>query len=343
LREAHGLLAKERSGQRDVYSPLSRVQLEIGTPLAASHLRYRARVEDEGQVRSMTLSPTALGQLARMAGVPGSFLERVPPALGLKLLRCLLDVYAGSEDKTCLLRLKEEKDTPVIRAVLPPSFVRISDRELLEDLEHAIDRSLTITHLGISNDVFAIRVVFDDEVVEVGTRRRRDPAMAGLDLRSSETGVCPLQVRRLLYRQVCENGMTSLAESQKMLRKRMSRFDRGEFRRVLREAAQESVSHGQEMASRLRASRSDMVKNPQLEVQRIFRNYKLGSPRSDRARWVVNEVLQSATLFGFGRFELVQAFTAVARGLEHDRRLQWEDAMTDYLLSGANRTEIPAA
>ena len=41
LRDAHALLQRERANQRDIYSPLSRVGLEIGRPLGRPHLRYR--------------------------------------------------------------------------------------------------------------------------------------------------------------------------------------------------------------------------------------------------------------------------------------------------------------
>lgn len=334
FREAHHLLAKERTGLRDLYSPLSRMRLEIGSPLAPAHLRYRACVEDDGRTRTMALTPTALGQLAGMAGIPAPFLERVPPALGLRLLRSLLEVAAGEEDRSCLLRLREGREgtAPSIRAVLPASFVRISDRELLEDLERAVERPATIVNLQVTADLFSIRVVFADDVADVGMARHPDPTMPGLDLRSSETGVYPLQIRRLVFRQVCANGMTGLAESQKLLRRRMTRFDRGEFRVAVREAAEESVRFGREMAGRLRVSRGQVVEDPRSEIARIFRTYRLGSPRSDKARWVAAEVLQNVSLFGVGRFELVQAFTAVARGLEHERRVLWEDAMADYLM-----------
>jgi hypothetical protein len=186
FREAHHLLGRERSGQRDVYSPLSRMRLEIGEPLAPPHLRYRARVEDEGRTRAMSLTPTALGQLAGMAGIPASFMERVPPALGLRLLRSLLEVSAGEEDRACLLRLKEG-DPPVVRAVLPPSFVRISDCELLDDLESAVERPATIVNLDVPPDVFSIRVVFADESTNVGTRRDPDPTTGWSSGRSART------------------------------------------------------------------------------------------------------------------------------------------------------------
>ena len=343
FQEAHRILRKERSGQRDVYCPLSKIGFEMGAPMGPVHERYEARIEDEGKTRTLALAPTAVAQLSAVAGVPRYFLERVPPALGLKLFRCMLDVAAGEKDPTYLLRLQEGR-SPKIRAMLPASFVRISDRELLEDLERSTaGRPLTITNLYVSEDVFSIRTVFSEEVTDIGTSRHPDPMMPGLDLRASETGVYPLQVRRLVFREVCSNGVTSISDMHKVYRKRMASFDRAEFRAGLRAGVEESIQFGKDVTERLTVARTDTLHDTSIEVARVFRKYKLGSPRGERARWVTAELLRNASLFGVGKFELVQAFTGVARGLEHDNRLRWEDAMADYLLTSVGSGDVPSA
>ena len=43
------------------------------------------------------------------------------------------------------------------------------------------------------------------------------------------------------------------------------------------------------------------------------------------------ELAPSRSLFGVHRFDLVQAFTATARGLEHKDRMRLEDAMGAYV------------
>jgi hypothetical protein len=330
--DVHRVLEKERAGQSDLYCPLSRMHLRGGSSLAPVHDRYQVDLDCDGRARSMALAPTALNHLCGFAGIPYSFLERVPSALGLKLLRCLLEMASGDEDRAFLFRLKEAR-TPRIRAILPASFVRISDRELLEDVEHSLDRPAVIMNLAITADLFSLRVVFPGEGMELGYG---DPAMPGLDLQSSETGLHPLQVRRVLFRQVCANGMTSLTDSQKLLQKRMTRFDRDEFRAAVRQGAAEAVGYGSEMAERLRTARTEFLKDPASEIERLFTNYKLGSPRGDRAQWVANALVRDLPLFGVGRFEVVQAFTAVARGLEHEHRVKWEDAMSDYVANGGS-------
>jgi hypothetical protein len=328
--DVHRVLERERAGQSDVYCPLSRMHLRGGSSLAPVHDRYHVDLDADGRVRPLALTPTALSQLCGLAGVPYGFLDRVPAALGLKLLRCLLETSAGDEDRAFLFRLKDAR-TPRVRAILPSSFVRTSDRELLEDLEGALDRPAMVTNLAISGDLFSLRVVFPGEGMQLGYD---DPAMPGLDLQSSETGVYPLQVRRVLFRMVCSNGMTSLTEAQKLLRKRMTRFDRGEFRAAVRQGAAEAVGYGRTMAERMREARTQFLKDPASEIERLFTTYRLGSPRGDRAQWVASALVRELPLFGAGRFEVVQAFTEVAKGLEHENRVKWEDAMSDYVTTG---------
>ena len=88
------------------------------------------------------------------------------------------------------------------------------------------------------------------------------------------------------------------------------------------------------MVTRLRDARQAYVADPASEVARIFRRYRLGSPKGKAGRWVVDELLRRGTLFGVERFDLVQAFTAVARDLDHATRLKFEDAMGAYVLQG---------
>jgi hypothetical protein len=333
--DVHRILDRERAGQSDLYCPLSRMRLRGGPSLAPLHDRYQVDLDCDGRTRSLALAPTALANLCGLAGVPYGFLERVPGALGLNLLRCLLETSVGEEDRAFLFRLKEAR-VPRVRAILPASFVRISDRDLLDDLEQSVEQPATVTNLAISGDLFSLRLVFPGEGLELGAS---DRAMPGLDLQSSETGVYPLQVRRVLFRQVCSNGVTSLAESHKLLRRRMTRFDRAEFRAAVRQGVAEAVGYGREMAERMREARTEFLKDPTAEIERLFTTYKLGSPRGDRAQWVAGALVRDLPLFGVGRFEVVQAFTEVAKGLEHENRLKWEDAMSDYVTTGGSPGE----
>ena len=66
----------------------------------------------------------------------------------------------------------------------------------------------------------------------------------------------------------------------------------------------------------------------------IFRHFRLGNPAGRIGEWVAAEIMQNDTLFGVSRWSICQSFSAIARGLDHARRMLIEDAMGSYLMRG---------
>lgn len=341
LRHVRRALETERHGHGMFYGPLSRARLAAGDSLAPVHDRYRLRHADSGSERELGFTPHALGQLAAFAGVPMPFLERLPLALGIAVLRGLVAARCVAGDSSFLFRVRDGSP-PRIRAILPGTAPVVHDLEVFDDVASVVPETVSASHVAVSEDVFHLRVLLRDVALELGDAARPDEGMPGLDIRSSETGRYPLQVRAVVFRKVCSNGLTIMTASRKLFVGEGSSFDRLRFREALQMTLETSVSRGRDLADRLRSSRSDYVKDPGREIRSLFRQHRLGNPRSEPARWVAAELLRGASLFGVSRFEVVQAFTAVARGLEHDLRLRWEDAMAAYLLDGKRPGEDAA-
>ena len=96
----------------------------------------------------------------------------------------------------------------------------------------AVDTDLRVVNLKIDEDLFCLRTVFGD-ALNLGTAHRPDSAFAGIDVVSSETGCSPLEVRHVLVRMVCANGMTRLSQGPSSGKARYTRLDREAFRNVL--------------------------------------------------------------------------------------------------------------
>ncbi len=323
-------LGNERAHQRDLYARLSETDLDVADPLAPLERRYRLRVRRRERNEELGVSETALGQLCGIAGVPAQFLERAPASVGLDVMRSMLRLAQEGDDRQHLLRVKDGR-SPRLRAVLPSSYVRLDDLDVLSEVERSAGEGwANAVNVWITDDLFALRLVAGQEV-NLGTLQRPDPTRAGIDVVSSETGVRPLEIRSVLFRQVCANGMTRLVDSHRELRTRYARGDRAALREVLRTAVDRAVNEGTQAAARLAAARSQYVEDPLRELEEILRRYRLGSIRGRIGRWVVEEVLRDQTLFGTTRFAIVQAFTAAARGLDYPSRVRFEDAMGAYL------------
>jgi hypothetical protein len=334
LDHLEGVLRRERAEQQDVYAPLSRMRLDVRNPLAPIGERYQVALAGEKSRSPALLTPTSLTQVCQIAGVPSVFHERAPAALGLKSLRAMLDIASESADRQFLFRMKTGK-TATLRAVLPQSYVRFDDVDVLAELRAAAaGEELRAAVTTIDPDTLFVRVVRGARI-ELGTQMHSDPALAGIDIITSETGRRPLEVRQVLFRVACANGLTWVSDHQKKLKTRYTRMDRPTFQHVLRATLDGCFHHAGTMATRLAGTRRIHAKDPVEEIERIFERYRLGSAKGRIGRWVIGEVAKNVTLFGVQRFDIVQAFTAVARGLLPDDRLKIEDAMGAYMLHGA--------
>jgi len=334
LSRVEDVLRDARSEQHDVYAPLSEIRPGIRDPLAPLEDRFCVSIGASAGTKPVGLSPNALEQLCGLAGVPPNFLERVPTSLALKLLRSCLETTEHSDGRRFLLRLKTS-GPPRLRAILPQSYVRFDDLDVFKELRAAAEgRDFKAVRVNITDDVLFLRLAKED-ALNLGPRQQPDPALAGIDLITSETGAHKLELRHCLLRLVCENGLTTMASAGKAFRSRFSSIERELLQEAFRKTLEDSIRKGSEIAARLAQTRSSYIQDPRAELEAIFRKYKLGTTRGRIGRWVVQEVLRNLSMFGVAKFDLIQAFTAVARGLEHAARTRIEDAMGSYLVAGS--------
>ncbi len=324
-------LRKERAGCTDVYVPLQRVKVDIRDPNAEVVKRYQVQLAGEDITAPIAFTDTSLRQFGRTVGVPPHIIDRLPPALGLKVLRCMLEVTHEKRPQSFLLRLKARQHGVTLRALLPGSYVRFDDAQVVQAVgTHLGAEKVKVIGLAITDDILTVRVIAPEEH-NLGPSRQRDAGFAGLDIRSSETGRYALEVRELFWRLLCDNGVTRLVHAGATEIRQNGSMDRARFGEALAETLQASLVSGGRLARRLTDTRTDYVPHPDAEVDRIFRTYNLGSPRGRIARWVREELQGDVGLLGLRRFDLVQAFTSVAQRLDYDWRPRVEDAMGNYV------------
>ena len=337
LERAEKILRKKRQGLKDVYSPLSSARLSVRDSLAPLADRFKISLGDEERGEDFLLTDTALNQLCSIAGVPVQFLERVPASLGLKMLLCMVRLAEEARDRQYLFRLKQS-GTPRLRAILPQNHVRLDDLDVVGEIRAiAGGENLFVENLNVSEDCLFLRILFNGEY-NLGGTSQRDNANVGIDVITSETGRYPLQLRHVVYRQVCSNGITQLTEGNKLLKTRLNRMDRNVLQHVFRGTLETAIQGSEELVGTLSESHSQRVRDPKAEVTNILRDYRLGSPRGKVGRWVADEIVRNITLFGLAKFDIIQAFTAVARGLDdHRLRMRIEDSMADYLMKDRSK------
>ena len=335
LDRVEDVLHKERRDGKDSYLPLRppAVKVEIRDPLAPGAGRFKLVAKVEGSSVPLRFTETSFRQLCGLANVPSPLLTKAPAALGLNLLRCMLEASEAGEGRPYLLRMRAPR-RPTLRAILPQSFVRLDDLSVFATLRKAVEkRDVQVASLKVDEDTWHTRLLVG-EPINLGSVAAPDIVSPGFDLITSETGSHPLEMRHLLLRQVCLNGMTEAAEQKSAFRNRCTAVERHVLEDRLARALGQAAEKGRDMAAQLSGSRSDYVPDPRGEIDRIFRHFRLGNPSGRIGEWVAAEIMQSDTLFGVSRWSICQSFSAVARGLDHARRMLIEDAMGSYLMRG---------
>lgn len=335
LDRVEDVLHKERRDGKDSYLPLRppAVKVEIRDPLAPGAGRFKLVAKVEGSSVPLRFTETSFRQLCGLANVPSPLLTKAPAALGLNLLRCMLEASEAGEGRPYLLRMRAAR-RPTLRAILPQSFVRLDDLSVFATLRKAVEkRDVQVASLKVDEDTWHTRLLVG-EPINLGSVAAPDIVSPGFDLITSETGSHPLEMRHLLLRQVCLNGMTEAAEQKSAFRNRCTAVERHVLEDRLARALGQAAEKGRDMAAQLSGSRSDYVPDPRGEIDRIFRHFRLGNPSGRIGEWVAAEIMQSDTLFGVSRWSICQSFSAVARGLDHARRMLIEDAMGSYLMRG---------
>lgn len=332
FKAAEELIATERKGKFDIYAALNDLRLEVHDSLAPLGSRFKITVKAGSKSIPATTTPHSMAQVCNLLKVPPQFVERLPAAVALRLLRTLQDTSELADGRSFLMRFRKKEDQTTLRAVLPSSYVRFDDLEIVRMARAAMSGTLEVGLIQVDEDSMSLRLIQDaSRPVNLGTEQRKDPGRVGISILSSETGAHPLELRHLLLRLVCENGLTVPIEDQKALRQRLTQVDRSVVTRAVDSALSQMVPRGLALADQLAETRAQMVPEPEAEVRGIFQRHRLGSPNGRIGRWVTEEVKRNLTLFGAQRFDIVQAFTAVARGLESRDRLRFEDAMGAYL------------
>jgi len=340
LKTVRRVLRTERDHQRDVYQNMTHVTLGIEDGLAPLHERFNIDLHADGCRGPLSFSETAVQQLCRIAGIPHAAIERMPAALGMSVLRCMLEIAGPTIDKLFLFRLKENSAIRRVRAILPASYIRCDDSEVLETIIGSIGTAGNrVSNVTVKDNLFAIRVLLPDHV-DFGTAQSPDKGRLGVDVRSSETGSFPTEIRHLVHRLICSNGMTTLSQDGRKEVRRTGRLDPDGFRRQLGTALSRTLPHGRQVARVMMESHHDYLDDPVGEIAYVFNRHRLGRPQGKLGRWVTTELIREQNLMGVRRFDVVNAFTAVARNLEHHERVKVEDAVTSYLLEMVGQPSI---
>lgn len=337
LSEAERRLRAARAGNWDAYIHLGRLRV-IAHPSAqgwheALSLAVAPAAGETAMPQRLALREESARQLCHHLGVPPNFAATLPAEVAANLLNRAL--YEGA-DKLALLRCKRTPGGSTLRAILKPSYPRLTDLEVVSAVRASpTGTELRVSHISILEDVLSLRVVFP-EGHDLGRPRRPDIHLMGIDVTNTETGgQSRLAVRFLCHRLVCSNGLTMPVHFSR-LDARHARFDGDALRDELTTALAWCSDRAPRMIHSLMEARQISISSPEEELDALFRRYRLGGTRGRIGQRMMNELQRGVGLFGCSLFDFIQAVTLVSQTLAPLQRLRFEDAVGEMLVQ---RTE----
>lgn len=253
----------------------------------------------------------ALGQLCGRLEIPARYLRRLPSELQSQLINHdLAKVENG--DRRFMLRCKGE----MIRAFLTEKYSRIDNREVLDivsDLALKIDHQFREFHLDERG--FWAKILLDD-------LRIWDPSHDGSELKlgllvgNSEVGARSISIEAFVYRYSCTNDM--VIQEEKSLHQRHMHLKSRELRLRVMEAVNMAIEGGDDVLDRFSKSVEEEVEHPSEVIARLAKKRGLSEKLRDQVKSSYEAEPNKS------RFGIINAFTAAAKTMDGDNRIDLE-------------------
>jgi len=265
--------------------------------------------------------------------LPGGFLEKDAPA---GIAQDTLDHFLkNGPERGFRIRVRKEEGGYRVLGVMSSTLPRFTYGDMLDAVAPlARDTGMQVLRYGVGDESMFAHLVFPGEE-DGGGKGAPDPHRFGIWLGHSDTGFRTPRVDLAVMRVICTNGMVGLS---------------GEPVFTMRRSALHNL-RGREVSHKIRARVMDLLKAKDrfLEVLRSSRGSKIQgeSARAELERVLKAQGLPRKTLglladafrreagrgpeAGADRFEIAQAMTRAAKGMEAAMQERFERAAWTYL------------
>ena len=332
--EVAELVRMEARRMQDEPTRLDKVSVQVHHDGARN--RFHLSIEDGVEARMSEWAALQLFQ--KRLGIPYEFLrERCSPALAQQII----DHFKGAEQPRALLvRLVKGREGLRVRAVLPASFARFDNTDLLDVAREVADGAgLKVEHFRVDAESFYCRLLFP-QAVDAGTEGRPDPHHFGVFLRNSEVGMGVPEAQFTVVRQVCGNGALGITDEPLMRLHASSLHSvrRGRLVERFREGLEEGLKRRGVVVETIRRARNRMVKLGDLTaaLKAIHHEHGLSLRNLDIVREAYHREVREAGGGGASVFTLASALNRAAQHLPGEEAIRYETAAWRYLARNAD-------
>lgn len=253
----------------------------------------------------------ALGQLCGRLEIPARYLRRLPSNLQAQLINHDLEKVENG-NRRFMLRCKGS----MIRAFLTEKYSRIDNREVLDIVSNlALQIDHQFREFYLDERGFWAKILLDD-------LRVWDPSHSSTELKlglligNSEVGARSISIEPFIYRYACTNDM--VIQEDKALHQRHMHLKTRELRLRVIEAVNDAIEGGDDVLDQFAKSVEEEVEHPSAVIARLAKKRGLSEKLRDQVKSSYEEEPNKT------RFGIINAFTATARKLEGDNRVDLE-------------------
>lgn len=283
---------------------------------------------DDSLIRKdMGMTRYALSQLCNKLGVPVRYLEKCFDAGQIDLASDNVNAWLEDYNKNLFIREYDGK----IRGILSDRYMTLDTPDIMDVISSVVD-STTYSTKGyfLSPERFHARIVQNEMMNIAG-----EDLFAGIQIDSSDVGRSTLQVRFMIFKQVCTNGLCITKGGGVLFEQRHIGISIDEFHSEFKESMSRIPVLMENAIELVEEARKDDDKYAlhtfdEDELKEFVERMKLKTRLSDDSMNKVISMMQEK--YSPTRWGLINSLTEVAQDFTLERRVEIEKFAGDLLL-----------
>ena len=283
-------------------------------------------VTDDGDVRYVSISRFALGQLCSKIGVPAQYLEKCIKTGRVELAQD--NVSSWLEDYNGNLFIREYDNS--IRGVLSQKFATCDTPDILGIIQDTFPtKDFTVRGHFLSPERFHLRITDRDSLPIPN-----EDLFGGFSIDSSDVGRSTLSVNYLLYKQVCSNGLCLPRGIGEIFQQKHIGITAEAFREGLKQNIALVPSITAELIKEIERSRNsgvvikDFDNDKEIEdiIKRLRTTMRMSEEQAKKVINIFEHRVRVADDFKYenNNWGLTNAITEMARDTSLERRIELE-------------------
>lgn len=276
-------------------------------------LKFHYTTEQGGKKES-DISQFAFSQLCSRLGVPAAYIGKCFKTGKEELALQNFRAWAGEANKDMLVR----ENKGVVRAVLSDSYSPFDSYKVLRTLKYTVDTErFQPTQVFLAEDKMCVRFVdFNKLPINDGS-----PLYLGFNVSSSDVGRGSLNIKMMIYRSVCTNGLLISSGNGTLYRQSHIGEKMSESKLQVFQRAYNNIDiFAAEFIKNIELCRNRSLKDFEvsLYLEKAKREMKLSKEKSEELELLVGNYEQT-------KWGIVNSVTELAQNFTLDKRIEMEE------------------